>query len=249
MGIPRVLCLTIILILLLDNQNFTIKIELIARVVVLYPFTNGPSVTGGTFVSSFPGGLGGIYNGSNGFDVSGDFSAVASATSMTITYTAEGQFPPSLFPPLPAGTYTTSANIDGLLSTNSKNSVHLDSLMVTTEFGIGLSANGAFPSIVTASVAPTTIPNATAGPKHVLATATSAPFDYPGGSSALLQSMSMTISNLSIGDTVTIDFPNGSEVNGVGPAATPEPATLTLLGMGILGMAGYGWRRRKAAAV
>jgi hypothetical protein len=28
----------------------------------------------------------------------------------------------------------------------------------------------------------------------------------------------------------------------------PEPASLTLLGLGALGMAGYGWRRRKSAA-
>jgi hypothetical protein len=34
-----------------------------------------------------------------------------------------------------------------------------------------------------------------------------------------------------------------------GGGTAPEPATLTMLGIGIVSMAGYGWRRRKPAAV
>jgi hypothetical protein len=33
-----------------------------------------------------------------------------------------------------------------------------------------------------------------------------------------------------------------------GVSATPEPASLTLFGIGTLGLIGYGWRRRKQAA-
>jgi hypothetical protein len=43
-----------------------------------------------------------------------------------------------------------------------------------------------------------------------------------------------------------VPYPNGNEYVGISDA--PEPATLTMLGIGIVGMAGYGWRRRKTAA-
>jgi hypothetical protein len=41
---------------------------------------------------------------------------------------------------------------------------------------------------------------------------------------------------------------SGGSTFSVVPEVVPEPASLTLLGLGALGMAGYGWRRRKPAA-
>jgi hypothetical protein len=55
----------------------------------------------------------------------------------------------------------------------------------------------------------------------------------------------------------SVTLPDGTPVTGVtfdsgltfGPTiATPEPASLTLLGIGTAGFAGYGWRRRRRSA-
>lgn len=40
-----------------------------------------------------------------------------------------------------------------------------------------------------------------------------------------------------------------SDVNETGENAVPEPASMTLMGLGALSLVGYGWRRRKAVRV
>jgi hypothetical protein len=56
-----------------------------------------------------------------------------------------------------------------------------------------------------------------------------------------------TISSITVSDPSSNDFAIGEF--GISAAPTPEPASLTLLGIGAVGMIGYALRRRKNAAV
>jgi hypothetical protein len=69
--------------------------------------------------------------------------------------------------------------------------------------------------------------------------------NFPGGLSASL-----------VGDVLTVTWGGGSVTAGqaftgafnIGSATvTPEPTSLTLLGMGAVGLLGYGWRRKRTA--
>jgi hypothetical protein len=51
--------------------------------------------------------------------------------------------------------------------------------------------------------------------------------------------LSVTISSAGFKEVKQVEF---SEVD---PTPTPEPASLTMLGIGTIGLIGYGWRRRK----
>jgi hypothetical protein len=71
--------------------------------------------------------------------------------------------------------------------------------------------------------------------------------NFPSGVTSTLVGDTLTINwgggFVKGGDSFTADF-------GLTPSTTagvPEPSTLTLLGLGSLGLLGYGWRRRKQA--
>lgn len=56
--------------------------------------------------------------------------------------------------------------------------------------------------------------------------------------------------NLATGQaTVVDDIGNGAlTIRGIAVAAVPEPGSVTLLGLGVAGLLGYGWRRRRIVA-
>lgn len=116
--------------------------------------------------------------------------------------------------------------------------------LLTRFFPAQLASMGDFADATATVSGNPTIPNGDSGALHEVTSATSNPFSFPGGQAELSQTMSVTIDGLTPGDDVFFNIPNGSHVD---PSAIPEPTSIALFGIGVLGMAGYGWRRRKQA--
>jgi hypothetical protein len=82
-------------------------------------------------------------------------------------------------------------------------------------------------------------------------------FDISGNSGIAFASLTLSDG---FSDLYTIDLATGAAtrigdigagtlaVRGIAVGAVPEPATITLFGLGIAGLLGYGWHRRRHTA-
>jgi hypothetical protein len=63
-----------------------------------------------------------------------------------------------------------------------------------------------------------------------------------------LTSITLPDGNTPESEGYVVTFDSGMASPNISPSAVPEPSTLTLLGIGVAGLAGYGWRRRRQSA-
>lgn len=221
-----------------------IKKSLLSIVLCLVASTAQAQFTGSSFFNAFPSSqLGGVTNNltltdtANGFIVSGQVLVNVPSTSSPITGILATWIVdrPLTFPYGPASLATTTV---------------LDGFSAPPTGTIG-NTNGIVESIFTdylgtttsLSMVPMTLVAGVDSPPWLTLSSTSAVFSHTATPGQFLRQVFTLNGDYQSGPggNWVIDVPVTTEFNVV-----PEPSTYALLGMAVMTLAGYGWRKRRA---
>ena len=207
-------------------------------------------VTGGTSLTTPTNN--GVSATGNGYDIGGAFTFTANGGDAKVTFTSDellassGIFEGTYFG-TPVGYYRVLSGVSGSFSVDEgTNTAHeVDLTQYTNDVSVlAGSSTGPLYNENAEAIAGAPFAGSVQLPTGNVSDVvfSEIPFYYGGGTIDLHASSVISFSGLEAGDVVTLDLPNNNDMD----PAVLEPASLTLLGIGIVGMAGYGWRRKRS---